>query len=1019
MTDYLPHLQVLRAAPLLRDFQAHEISHLCARASVRVLQKGEILFEQGAQPDGMYILLTGGADLMVDPAYQDQVEVGATELRRVHTFAIGESFGEMAIIDGRPRSATVIATSDHTQMLCFPESMLSQTLDEPGNLDVRLLRTVICDAMAKARRNTEIIAEQMLSGYFITTLVEELQGDTYQVDVTDPLHRIIVIRDADSHVISGPGRLLDCQPAKESLALYFFAARKHLRALMSEDGPSGSIVLNALFSILRAGQLSERIDRTLFSFHVEPDQRRRTGRLTVVKTGPTRARYQIRWEIKGARHDRHEHVSTAHIFLYVSRVDGPRLPDPVTDALASINMPVQRAVRKRLVQRSQGSPNTRVMVLHHRTHEVARTLQSIVELGYVVDSFIGIPYGIVSWPTVRMLDVASLSNYLSLKVVRHETLPTRYQFDFQQSSFLDDESERRLAVAFDDPDISSSYVRAMVALAELRLEMALRTIARTGEKLVIYEDGAYLVGTIYKAYGNSEHPLHDLIRSALDSRQLLGVVEVTVAGERKNVTVIEKNGGVPIIPVMSNARSDIKACFEAIGVSEAVIHAGASALGRLGLPTFQARRIAVVGGNGAIGTRLVEDFAKMHNSTANVLAVDVEPQPYSLDIDAATLPHAAIRLQMQSHPRFLVDPGCLPVILDSSLSAPDPARNAQAAVRATLRFLHRSSFSELAVSDCHPLDPELLSDLWTRAAQEHDWEASAPIPLAQEAGVAFELRRGDDVRRVHFLRPGVVLMLRDVTRPIAAGLDTVVGITGLSIMGARELDAFLRRPCPAATTDELVLISGSSKDYEFRGILNILDQLLLLQAGNASVDQQLTWFSAWAQAGLCLLDAGELGPILPLLARASFSVEEFADLVAERPAIARAIGVHEATTGDERARIAGYVADSVARRVSLRKDIRPDIGTLYHLSINGVSKRLVMVADGFVVNFFASHEKGVKTEYIDTIVTMQLLSLFRMSARGQAAIPPGLHKMETQLDKADMDILWAALDEVCRPLGLG
>ena len=59
-----------------------------------------------------------------------------------------------------------------------------------------------------------------------------------------------------------------------------------------------------------------------------------------------------------------------------------------------------------------------------------------------------------------------------------------------------------------------------------------------------------------------------------------------------------------------------------MGVGEAAIHAAATALGRLGLPTFQNRRVVVIGGNGAIGTRLVEQFVAMHNSTANVFVVD-------------------------------------------------------------------------------------------------------------------------------------------------------------------------------------------------------------------------------------------------------------------------------------------------------------------------------------------------------------------------------------------------------------
>ena len=65
---------------------------------------------------------------------------------------------------------------------------------------------------------------------------------------------------------------------------------------------------------------------------------------------------------------------------------------------------------------------------------------------------------------------------------------------------------------------------------------------------------------------------------------IIGVVEVTVAGERKNRQIIEQRGGRALLPVLSNARSELKAIYEAIGVSEAVIQAAATALGRLGLP---------------------------------------------------------------------------------------------------------------------------------------------------------------------------------------------------------------------------------------------------------------------------------------------------------------------------------------------------------------------------------------------------------------------------------------------------
>jgi len=99
--------------------------------------------------------------------------------------------------------------------------------------------------------------------------------------------------------------------------------------------------------------------------------------------------------------------------------------------------------------------------------------------------------------------------------------------------------------------------------------------------------------------------------------------------------------------------------------------------------------------------------------------------------------------------------------------------------------------------------------------------------------------------------------------------------------------------------------------------------------------------------------------------------------------------------------------------VSIQKEIRPDIGSIYHLSVKGQVKRVVLLADGLVVNFFARHEKGVKTEFIDAVVTMQLLSLIKLST---ATIAPALYKMDTQLRPEDLALFWKAIDDKCRPL---
>lgn len=57
----------------------------------------------------------------------------------------------------------------------------------------------------------------------------------------------------------------------------------------------------------------------------------------------------------------------------------------------------------------------------------------------------------------------------------------------------------------------------------------------------------------------------------------------------------------------------------------------------------------------------------------------------------------------------------------------------------------------------------------------------------------------------------------------------------------------------------------------------------------------------------------------------------------------------------------------------------------------------------------------MKTEYIDPIVTLQMLGLVRLT---ESAIPPGLYRVSDYLSQASMARLWDALEVRCRPLDL-
>ena len=70
--------------------------------------KDEIIIAQGDVSRCMYEVLSGSVGVFAD--YQSPQE------RRLATFGPGETFGEMGVIEARPRSATVTALEDGTEV---------------------------------------------------------------------------------------------------------------------------------------------------------------------------------------------------------------------------------------------------------------------------------------------------------------------------------------------------------------------------------------------------------------------------------------------------------------------------------------------------------------------------------------------------------------------------------------------------------------------------------------------------------------------------------------------------------------------------------------------------------------------------------------------------------------------------------------------------------------------------------------------------------------------------------------
>ncbi len=110
---------------LLEPLQASAVRHLH--------EPGESIFRQGDAPEYLYIVEEGEVDIAV-PARAGELIVA--------TFQAGSFFGEMAIFENRPRSATARATAA-TKLLCIPLAAIASLLDRHPEAARRFMSVII------------------------------------------------------------------------------------------------------------------------------------------------------------------------------------------------------------------------------------------------------------------------------------------------------------------------------------------------------------------------------------------------------------------------------------------------------------------------------------------------------------------------------------------------------------------------------------------------------------------------------------------------------------------------------------------------------------------------------------------------------------------------------------------------------------------------------------------------------------------------------------------------------------
>lgn len=122
----------LKKTALFSDLNDEALATIAQKSSTRKLVKGEALMKKGEAGDSLFLVHYGWMKIVTEDSKGDELIINKC--------GPGEAIGEMALIDGVPRSATVIALED-AEVLELKQDVFEEILDKRPDVSLSIIRS--------------------------------------------------------------------------------------------------------------------------------------------------------------------------------------------------------------------------------------------------------------------------------------------------------------------------------------------------------------------------------------------------------------------------------------------------------------------------------------------------------------------------------------------------------------------------------------------------------------------------------------------------------------------------------------------------------------------------------------------------------------------------------------------------------------------------------------------------------------------------------------------------------------
>lgn len=220
MPDRVKQRLALLSFPLFAAVPAADQERILDLGSERAVRRGQLIFQRGDVESSMMAVLRGSV----------RISTGSADGKEVvfNTIRPGEVFGEIALLDGKPRSADATATEDSTLLVIERRHFLPFLL---GNSEMVLrMLTVLCQRL---RQTSEAL------------------GDMVMLDLPGRLARLL-IRLADEHGTPTPqGTRIDFKLSQRDIGTRVASSRESVNKQLHQWVDAGWLLLDRGYITLR------------------------------------------------------------------------------------------------------------------------------------------------------------------------------------------------------------------------------------------------------------------------------------------------------------------------------------------------------------------------------------------------------------------------------------------------------------------------------------------------------------------------------------------------------------------------------------------------------------------------------------------------------------------------------------------------------------------------------------------------------------------------------------------------